>query len=67
MFFFRGSAQEVSGQCMGFNADKAKRKSVFLGERIFRFASTDFPSAGGFGEECGRDFVFGIFRRRACA
>src|SRR3990172_8554642 len=45
-----------------FNSDSAKRKSIFLGERIFRFASDDFPPAErGLGNECGRDslFVFG--------
>lgn len=54
IFSEKGKGVFLSGFCppsiravQGFNTDSAKRKSVFLGERIFRFASTDFPPAGG--------------------
>ncbi|KKU31671.1 MAG: hypothetical protein UX45_C0026G0008 [Candidatus Uhrbacteria bacterium GW2011_GWF2_46_218] len=46
-FFFGVLPSKYSGSAWGFNTDSAKRKSVFLGERIFRFASADFPPAGG--------------------
>ena len=47
-FFFLGFCPpSIRAVWRGFNADSAKRKSFFLGERIFRFASTDFPPAGG--------------------
>ena len=59
MHFEKGKGVFLSGFCppsiravRGFNADSAKRKSVFLGEWI-RLASADFPPAG-WGEECGR-------------
>ena len=47
IFLFGVLPSKYSGSAWGFNTDSAKRKSVFLGERIFRFASTDFPPAGG--------------------
>jgi len=46
-FFFGVLPSKYSGSAWGFNTDSAKRKSVFLGKRIFRFASADFPPAGG--------------------
>ena len=47
VFSFGVLPSKYSGSAWGFNADSAKRKSFFLGERIFRFASADFPPAGG--------------------
>ena len=44
MFFFWGSALQVFGQCVGLQYGLGKA-NFFLGERIFRFASTDFPPA----------------------
>ena len=44
-FFFGVLPSKYSGSAWGFNTDSAKRKSIFLGERIFRFASADFPLA----------------------
>ena len=57
-FFFGVLPSKYSGSAWGFNTDSAKRKSVFLGKRIFRFASADFPPAErGLGNEYGRDSV----------
>src|SRR3990167_1477596 len=47
IFLFGVLPSKYSGSAWGFNTDSAKRKSFFLGERFFRFASTDFPPAGG--------------------
>ncbi|MFZ2716085.1 MAG: hypothetical protein WAZ44_02560, partial [Minisyncoccia bacterium] len=46
-FFFGFCPPSIWAVWRGFNSDSAKRKSVFLGKRIFRFASADFPPAGG--------------------
>lgn len=42
-FFFGVLPSKYSGSAWGFNADSAEQKSFFLEERIFRFASADFP------------------------
>ena len=48
VFFFRGSALQVFGQCVGLQYGLGKaEKQFFWGKRIFRFASADFPPAGG--------------------
>jgi hypothetical protein len=46
VFFFRGSALQVFGQCVGLQYGLGKTKIFFLGERIFRFASALVPPAG---------------------
>ena len=51
----------VLARAWGFNADSAKRKSFFLGERIFRFTSTDFPPAGGVWGGMRAGFGLGVF------
>src|SRR3989344_5855162 len=56
VFFFRGSAQEVSGQCVGLQYGLGKTKIFFWGERVFFFSPRLFPRpGGGWGEEGGRD------------
>jgi len=47
VFFFRGSVLQVFGQCGASIRTRQSEKTIFLGERIFRFASADFPPAGG--------------------
>ena len=47
VFFFRGFAFQVFGQCVGLQYGLGKTKICFSGKRIFRFASADFPPAGG--------------------
>ena len=55
IFFFGVLPSKYSGSAAGRNADSAKRKSIFLGKRFFRFASANFPPAErGLGNECGR-------------
>ena len=58
--FFFGVAG-ILASAWGFNMDSAKRKSVFLGERIFRFASADFPPAGGVWGGIRAGFGLGVF------
>jgi len=62
-FFFRGSALQVFGQCGGTKCGLGKAKIFFLGERIFRFASADFPPAGRVwgGMRAGFEFAKKIF------
>src|SRR3989344_5644892 len=48
VFFFRGSAIQVFGQCVGLQYGLGKaEKQFFWGKRIFRFASALVPPAGG--------------------
>jgi len=54
---------KYSGSAWGFSVDSAKRKSVFLGERIFRFALADFPPAGAVWRGMRAGFALGFFRR----
>ena len=49
----------------GFNTDSAKRKSVFLGKRIFRFASADFPRGGGVWGGMRAGFGLGGFGKKS--
>ena len=51
----------VLASAWGFNADSEKRKSVFLEKRIFRFASADFPPAGGIWGGMRAGFQFAKF------
>jgi len=54
VFFFRGSALQVFGQCVGLQCGLGFAKTIFLGERISRFASADFPPAErGLGRNAG--------------
>ena len=65
VFFFRGSALQVFGQCVGLQCGLGKAKIFFLGERIFRFASTDFPPAGGVWGGMRAGFGLGVFGNSA--
>ena len=65
IFFFGVLPSKYSGSAWGFNTDSAKRKSIFLGKRIFRFASTDFPPAGGVWGGMRAGFGLGVFGNSA--
>ena len=58
---------KYSGSAWGFNTDSAKRKSVFLGKRFFRFASADFPPAGGVWGGMRAGFVSVPFAKNSAA
>ena len=60
-FFFGVLPKKFLGSPWGFNTDSAKRKSVFLGILIFRFASADFPPAGGVWGGMRVGFGLGVF------
>src|SRR3989344_7124766 len=66
-FSFGVLPSKYSGSAWGFNADSAKRKSVFLGERIFRFASADFPPAGGVWGGMRAGFISNSFGKNSAA
>jgi len=64
-FFFGVLPSKYSGSAWSFNADSAKQKSIFLGERIFRFASALFPPAGGVWGGMRAGFGLGVFGNSA--
>jgi len=66
MFFFRGSALQVFGQCVGLQYGLGKAKKLFFwGKGFFALPRLISLPQEGSGEECGRDskFAFGFFRR----
>ena len=53
---FFGVLPSMTRAVGGANTELGKAEIYFLGIRIFRFASADFPPAErGLGNECGRD------------
>ena len=63
VFFLSGFCPPSIRAVRGASYRTRQSENLFLGERIFRFASADFPPAGGSGEECGRVFRLGGFRK----
>src|SRR3989344_8712688 len=64
VFFFRGSAQEVSGQCVGLQYGLGKTKICFSGGKDFSFCLGCISARRrGLGRNAG-GFRTGGFRRR---
>ena len=64
VFFFRGSALQVFGQCVGLQYGLGFAKTIFWGKG-FSKTSTDFPPAGGVWGGMRAGFGLGVFGNSA--
>ncbi len=62
VFFFRGSALQVFGQCVGLQYGLGKAKIFFWGKGFFALPRLLYRPQEGSGEECGRDSLQNFFR-----
>jgi len=62
VFFFRGSALQVFGQCVGLQYGLGKTKIYFSGGKDFSFCLGSFPARRrGLGRNAGGDSLFDFF------